>query len=359
MIAYFRDFFNRLRQKRLTKIDISAIIKSNRKIFGIKIMKKILSILLVLVLSASCLVGCGKSDNGKFNIVCTVFPIYDWVAECTKGAEGIEVTLIVDSGTDTHSYNANTEDIAEITEADLVICVGGESDEWIERVISNLGDKAPKTLRLIDLVADCREHGDLCEEEGHEHSHEHGEEHEHSSYDEHVWLSLKNAIELTGEIAKTLTELLPEAKDAITASAESYKEKLRELDAEAEATVAGAERKVLLFADRFPFKYLVEDYGIEYHAAFSGCSADSEASFETVARLAAKLDELGLPYVLVLESSDKKIAETVIEASEAKSAEILTIDSMQSISKKDIESGASYLGIMRENVAVLRCALSE
>jgi zinc transport system substrate-binding protein len=228
----------------------------------------------------------------------------------------------------------------------MLIYVGGESDEWIDQVLKNLGDKAPSTLKLIDFVCSL------------EHDHDHTEdEHEHSAYDEHVWLSLRNAEALVKVISDELSRKLPDLADKLNGNSEAYINSIKELDAELEAALLSAPIKTLIFADRFPFGYLVKDYSLEYHAAFSGCSADSEASFETVAELAKKLDELSLPYVLVLESSDKKLAETVIASTANKSAEILVIDSMQSVTKKDVEGGASYLSIMQGNAEVIKKAL--
>ena len=308
--------------------------------------KKLFCIILSALMLTS-LIGCSSDKkNDNYKIVCSVFPIYDWVRECTAGIDGIEVTLIVDSGTDTHSYNATTKDIAEISAADMLIYVGGESDEWIDEVLKNLGDKAPSTLKLIDFVCAL------------EHDHDHTEdEHEHSAYDEHVWLSLKNAEALVKVISDELSQKLPDLADRLSGNSAAYINSIKTLDAELEAALISAPIKTLIFADRFPFRYLVEDYSLEYHAAFSGCSADSEASFETVAELAKKLDELSLPYVLVLESSDKKLAETVISSTTKKNAEILVIDSMQSVTKKDIEGGASYLSIMGSNAEIIKTAL--
>ena len=295
------------------------------------------------------LVGCaGEKKNGKYKIVCSVFPIYDWVVNCVDGIEGVEVSFIVDGGTDTHSYNATTGDIAAISEADMLIYVGGSSDAWIEKVLSNLKNDTPKTLKLIDSVCKL----------SHGHGYEHNEEdHEHSAYDEHVWLSLKNASSLVKTVSATLSEELPASSERIAENSKKYTEKIDALDAELAKKIASAPINTLLFADRFPFRYLTEDYSLIYYSAFSGCSADSEASFETVASLAKKLDELSLSYVLVLESSDKRLAETVISSSATKSAEILVIDSMQSITEKDVADGVTYLSIMESNAAVIATAL--
>lgn len=314
------------------------------------------TVCLVLCLAAflSALCGCApqKKDNG-FDIICTVFPIYDWVRECLGDIEGVSVSLLVDSGTDPHSYNATAEDIAVIASCDMLIYVGGESDGWVESALSNVAKNAPKGVRLFDLMEDRvhhgHDHGEVCEDTEH---------HSESAYDEHVWLSLKNASMLTERIAGMIAESLPEKAEAIKSNARAYTDTIKALDKELEDAVSLSERSTLLFADRFPFKYLTEDYGIDYFAAFSGCSADSEASFETVIRLTQKLNELDLPYVLVLEASDMRLADTVISGSEKKNAEILTLDSMQSISAGDItDKGISYIEIMKSNVSVLKKAL--
>ena len=308
-------------------------------------LKRTLCAILALI-SVICAVSCSPTeDRDGYSIVCTVFPIYDWVSNLTAELSEIEVTLIVDSGTDPHSYNASADDIAAISSADMLVYVGGESDAWVSDVVKNLGDKAPKTVRLIDSV---------CEAE-HGHTDEHG--HEHSAYDEHVWLSLKNASALTKLIAEKLSVAMPENAELIKINSDTYISKINELDSYAEEAFSSAKSNILLFADRFPFAYMAEDYSLECYAAFSGCSADSEASFETVTSLAKKIDELSLSYVLVLESSDKRLAETVISSSKAKNAEILVLDSMQSITEKDISSGLDYLSVMESNIKVIAKAL--
>ena len=306
-------------------------------------LKKVICVFLAVLMLLS-LIGCsGEKKNDKYKIICSVFPIYDWVKSCTSGIENLEVSFIVDSGTDTHSYNATTGDIAAISDADMLIYVGGESDEWIAKVLANLKDKGPKDIKLLDSVCAL--------------DHDHGDDHEHTAYDEHIWLSLKNASSLVQTIADAISAELPEASEIISKNSKEYISKITELDKRLEAKIASAPIKTLLFADRFPFGYLTEDYSLEYHAAFSGCSADSEASFETIAGLAKKLDELALPYVLVLESSDKRLAETVIASTVSKSASILVIDSMQSITEKDVSGGATYLSIMESNAKVIAKAL--
>ena len=194
---------------------------------------------------------------------------------------------------------------------------------------------------------------DLCEHmEGHGHDHDHEEE-----ADEHVWLSLKNAKTLVRAISDALQELDPDNKDTYAANTSAYIEKLSALDGAYQSAVDGAARKTVLFGDRFPFRYLVDDYGLSYYAAFTGCSAESEASFETVSFLAKKVDELKLPCVLTIEGKNHKIAETIVENTAEKNQKILTIDSMQSTTSKDAANGATYLSVMEQNLSVLKEAL--
>ncbi len=184
------------------------------------------------------------------------------------------------------------------------------------------------------------------------------DEHEHEEEsDEHVWLSLKNAETLVGAISDALQELDPDNKDTYAANTSAYIEKLSTLDGEYQQAVDAASTKTVLFADRFPFRYLVDDYGLSYYAAFAGCSAESEASFETISFLAKKVDELNLPCVLTIEGKEHKIAETVVENTTAKNQKILTMDSMQSTTSEDVANGTTYLSVMEQNLGVLKEAL--
>ena len=216
------------------------------------------------------------------------------------------------------------------------------------------------------MLGDSVKHEEVVEgmqEEEHEHEdadeHGDGKEHEHEEEsDEHVWLSLKNAETLVGAISNALQELDAENKEIYAANADAYMKKLAALDAEYQTAVDNATRKTVLFGDRFPFRYLVDDYGLNYYAAFIGCSAETEASFETVSFLAKKADELNLPCVLTIEGKHHKIAETIVKNTAQKSQKILTMDSMQSTTSKDVASGTTYLSVMEKNLAVLKEALA-
>ncbi|MFR6054977.1 MAG: metal ABC transporter substrate-binding protein, partial [Waltera sp.] len=188
----------------------------------------------------------------------------------------------------------------------------------------------------------------------------HEEEHTHDDdleYDEHVWLSLKNASLFCDTIASSLADADPEHSQLYQQNAEAYEEKLAALDQEYQTSVEKSRSKTLLFADRFPFRYLIDDYNLTYYAAFAGCSAETDASFETITFLAGKLDELNLPAVLTIENSDQKVAKAVIENTNTKDQKILTLNSMQSVTTKDVEEGTTYLSIMENNLQILKEAL--
>ena len=323
-------------------------------------MKKILALLLALWIPAAVLSGCAPQDDSaasnKLNIVTTIFPTYDWVREIL-GAETdrAEITMLLDSGVDLHSYQPTVDDIVKISNCDLFLYVGGESDGWVDDALKNAPNKERKVIRLLDVLGDSAKAEETVEgmqEEEHDHE-------EEAEYDEHIWLSLKNAQVLVAAISKALQESDPARKDTYAANAAAYAEKLSALDGEYRAAVDSGKYKTLLFGDRFPFRYLADDYGLDYYAAFPGCSAETEASFETVSFLAGKMDALGLPCVLTIEGTQHKIAETIVQNTAQKNQQILTMDSMQTVTANDAASGVSYLSIMEKNLSVLKKALGQ
>ena len=507
-------------------------------------MKRIIPLFLALAMAVSLFTGCGKKDaaeNGenesdKLKVVTTIFPEYDWVKEVLGDKAGnAEITMLLDNGVDLHSYQPTADDIIKISDCDLFIYVGGESDEWVDDALKEATNKDTKVIDLLDVLGDSVKTEETVEgmqetEHAHDHSkevstfeddevqdrslsdwagdwqsaypfaldgtlddafaamaeegemtadeyktyyqngyktditnidiegdhieftyedgkkvgsdyqyvgyyiqnwstgtkaamyrfeavdrtsgapiyiefndhmiepaaaehfhirmsnesfdaivdpenswptffpadmtgeeiceHMEGHDHEHEEEtDEHVWLSLKNAETLVGAISNALQELDPDNKDTYAANASAYIEKLSALDADYQAAVDGAARKTVLFGDRFPFRYLVDDYGLSYYAAFAGCSAESEASFETVSFLAKKVDELKLPCVLTIEGAQHKIAETIVQNTTAKNQKVLTMDSMQSTTSEDVANGTTYLSVMEQNLGVLKEAL--
>ena len=516
-------------------------------------MEKVISALLAVLMLAGMLAGCANSSNvptvsitaaataassqteapaqKKISVVTTIFPEYDWVREILGDqADNAEIAMLLDNGVDLHSYQPTADDIIKISDCDLFVYVGGESDEWVDDALKNATNKDMKVIDLLDVLRDTVKTEEakpgMQAEEGHNHGYSHFDdsdvqdrtlsdwdgdwqsvypylqegvldgvmerkaesgsktaeeyrayyetgyktdvsqitidaenntmcfvkngvaakatyeykgyqiydyasgsrgvryffeatggdadapkyvqfsdhgigpgkaehfhiysgndgfdalsqemdnwptyypagmsgneikedmlEHEEKEYDEHVWLSLKNAETLVGAISNALQELDPDNKSVYTANADAYVQKLAALDTEYQKAVSAGTYKTVLFGDRFPFRYLVDDYGLNYYAAFAGCSAESEASFETVSFLAKKVDELKLPCVLTIEGAQHKIAETIVQNTAEKNQKILTMDSMQSTTSQDVASGTTYLSVMEKNLDALKEAL--
>lgn len=306
-----------------------------------------LTALTLLIASA-----CDFSSDGKLHIVCTIFPQYDWVRELTEGADNVEVTLLEDSGVDLHNFQPSAADKVSILNSDLFVYTGGESDDWARTLLKN----AEKDVRSLDLIEALGDRA-LTEEEGIEESGEHDHEHE-DEVDEHIWLSVQNAKVLVSAITEALCGVDEDNAALYRENCENYLIELNELDEAFEETVSSAKRTVLVFADRYPFRYLAHDYGLTCYAAFSGCSAESEASFATILALVRHVEENSLPYVMVLESSTQGIAKQVIDNTESKDQGILVLNSLQSVTREDIGNGATYLDLMKEDLAVLKTALN-
>ena len=316
-------------------------------------MKKLLALLLSVLLITACFAACGKKadapdtpadDSGKLNVVCSIFPQYDFIK--TIAGDAVNLTLLLDSKTDLHSYTPTADDIMTISKADLFINIGGESDDWAEDVLASAANDKLQVISLLQLV-------DAVEEEtlpGMQEEEEEAEAEEGPEYDEHVWTSLKNVIKIIPALTDTLCELDSDNTALYQANSSAYLAKLQDLETKYSDTIGKAARKTLLFADRFPFRYLADDYGLTCYAAFSGCSAETEASFETMTFLVDTVKEQNLPFVLMIDGSDGSVAETVSRQS---GAEIRILNSCQSVSPDDIANGASYLTIMENNLSVL------
>jgi zinc transport system substrate-binding protein len=265
----------------------------------------------------------------------------------------------MDKGGDLHNFQPSALDIAKVSGCDIFIYVGGESDTWVDDAIK---EAINQDLVAVNMMEYLENYGSLYEEEyfegiqerGHNHNHDHDEGDE---YDEHIWLSLGNAVILNEYICDVLSKADSDNASLYRDNCDKYVSELLELDEEFMSVVEQSGNDTLLFADRFPFRYMIEDYGLKYYAAFEGCSAETEASFNTVAYLSDKLSELGLYAVCVIDGSDKRLAQVIIENSDNDNRQIVVFNSMQSVSKNDIESGMTYISAMRENLEVLKTAL--
>ncbi len=325
-------------------------------------MKRTKYIFAAAVIMAGSLSACGagksgnESEKDKLKIVTTIFPEYDWVMNILgENKTGAEVTMLLDKGVDMHSYQISAQDIMKISSCDMFIYVGGESDEWVEDALKEAKNKDMIVIDLLEELGDKVKEEEVKEGMQEEDEHDHEEE---TEYDEHVWLSVKNAGFLTQRISEKLQKMDEKNAEKYKANTKAYVEKLEALDSKYSEAVSGAKTKTLLFGDRFPFRYLTDDYGLDYYAAFVGCSAETEASFETITFLAGKTDELSLPVVMTIEGTDHRIAETIINNTEKKDQKILTMDSMQSVTSKDVKGGVTYLSVMEKNLEVLKEALN-
>ena len=349
-------------------------------------MKKFAAFAMFVLAAALTFVACSAESNEKapaqkkVSIVATIYPQYDWLKNVLGDRlDAVNLKLLIKNGTDLHSYKPSAQDIAAIASADMVVYVGGESDEWIEKALSAtpkagrvqvnlmkaLGDRVKEEEVVEGMQAEeehHHEHGEEAEEQEHEH-HEHAEEHEHEhaeapENDEHIWLSLKNAELLVMNLADALSKVDTAHATEYHMNAALYIAKISALDAQYHAATDSASLKTILFGDRFPFRYLVDDYGIKYFAAFVGCSAESEASFETVAFLAGKMDSLALPAIFTIDGSNGKIARAILDASKkSKDTPVLSLNSMQSVTDAQMQSGIDYLSIMQSNLEVLKKAI--
>lgn len=324
-------------------------------------MKRIAVIALALVLLMGLLPGCGtaKPTGGKPSIVCTIFPQYDWVRQILGDkADKFDLTLLLGNKVDLHSYTPSFDDMMKVSNCDLFVYVGGESDGWVKDALAKPANKDMQVIDLLEVLGDAAKEEEMLpgmQAEDEEEAEEDAEE--EVEYDEHVWLSLKNAQVFCAAIADALGKLDPDNAAAYEVNKDAYNARLAALDLEYQAAVDAAPTKALLFGDRFPFRYFKDDYGLECDAAFLGCSAETEASFDTIINLARKVDALKLHTVMVIESGDQSIAKAIIAQTAAKDQQILVLDSMQSVTTADIRGGTTYLSIMESNLRVLKEAL--
>ena len=334
-------------------------------------MKRIFSLLLALALSLSlcaCTAPAEKADNGKLQIVTTLFPYYDFARAIAQ--DRADVTLLLSPGREAHSFEPTPLDAVTISEADVFLYNGGEGEYWVESMLDAAGEHIAVASRMMDYV-------DALDEEyvegmqganSHDHDHEHGshddhdhdhEEEEHDSdeieYDEHIWTSPKNAVVLCRAVCDAICRADAANAAFYRANCENYCAQLEELDARFAALCESAPRRLLIFADRFPMLYFCREYGLDYRAAFHGCSGDTEPSLATIKFLIDKVEDENIPVVYTIDFGTKKVAAVV---SECTGAAIETIYSMQTVSRTDFDAGETYLTLMERNFEALRKGLN-
>ena len=315
-------------------------------------MKKIIAILLAAALLLS-FAGCaGKkqestttakadTDTNAVHLVCTIFPQYDFLRAITKGVDGIELKMLLSPGDESHSYSATLEDISAIDRADLFVYVGGESDEWVEDVLATANPK--QTIALTKLVETLEESDDgiLAQEE---------EEEEPGAVDEHVWTSIANTCEIIHSLAQTMCKIYAQNAATYTENAEAYIKQFSDLDARFASLFATVQNKTIVIADRNPFRYFCEEYGLKAIAAFSGCSSNNEIPLAVQNELISAVKENNLQYVYVIELNTSDYADSIAGQS---GAQKLVLNSCHNLSKADFESGKTFFDLMSENYQTL------
>ena len=314
-------------------------------------MKRVLSLALAFVMLFSLAACSGAARRARVQIVTTSFPLYDWTRNIVGDTEGVEITWLMDSGVDPHSFQPTTKDLVFVSDCDVFVYVGGESEAWADDAVASMKNENALVVKLLDGLQEAA----LAEEDvpGAEPEHE---EEEEGALDEHIWMSLRAAQLCVTMICDALCAVDSENAETYTENAEHYCDALHELDHDYASAISESKLDTILVADRFPFRYLAEDYDLNYYAAFAGCSAETEASFQTVLGLSQKADELGLPVILVTENSTGDIAEAVSEGSQNEPP-VRTLDSLQSVTSEIAADGVTYLSIMEQNLEVLKEAL--
>ena len=326
-------------------------------------MKRLLALLLALTLALP-LWGCGprpQADDGKLQVVCTLFPYYDFARQI--GGQDADVSLLIPAGKETHSFEPTPLDVIALSRADVFLYNGGESEQWVDDILSAAGEDIAVTLPLMPQVSLLAE--ELAEgmEGGNDHDHHDGDGHDHDhdhdsdviTYDEHVWTSPVLAKELAAAVCDALCQADPAHQEGYRARLTDYLAQLDQLDAAFRDTVAAGQRRLLVFGDRFPLLYFCREYGLDYRAAFHGCASDTEPSLHTLKYLIDKVAAEDIPVVYTIELSSQKVAQAIAETTGAK---VLTFQSCQTVSRQDMEAGATYLSLMWENVEALKEGLA-
>ncbi len=315
--------------------------------------------ILAVVLSLT-LAGCGRradtTDNGKLNVVCTLFPYYDFVRQI--GGDAVSAQLLVPAGRETHSFEPTPLDVIAMSRADVFIWNGGESELWVEDVLDAAGEDIPYRLAMMEQVETYREEYAEGMQGGHDHDHDdhlHDGHEEDIEYDEHIWTSPVNAMALCRAICGTLCQADPDNADGYRARLENYLLELQALDETFRDIVDGAARRLVVFGDRFPLLYFCREYGLDYRAAFHGCAGDTEPSLSTLKYLIDLVDGQDIPVVYTIELSSQKVAQAIAETT---GAQVRTFHSCQTVSRAEFDGGATYISLMSANAAVLKEGLS-
>lgn len=328
-----------------------------------KRIRKIMILLAAAVFTVAALSACtkdksntngkSKDSSGKLNVVATIFPQYDFLRQI--GGEHLNLTMLLSPGAESHSFEPTPKDIKNIENSALFVYVGGESDAWVDGILDAVDSSKTNIVTLMDCVTPVEEElieGMTSEEE--ESEGETGEQ-EEPEYDEHVWTSPENAKLIVQKLCDSLCEVDPDNADDYRKNTEAYLASLDTLDKQFEDVVNNAKQKEIIVADRFPFRYFVEEYGLTYYAAFPGCATDTEANASTIAFLTDKVKNDRIPVVFHIELSNEKICDSISEATGAKSE---LLNAVHNISKQDFEAGVTYIDLMEHNVKVLKEALN-
>lgn len=327
-------------------------------------MKKVLTYMLTALLITAIFTGCEQNtgssqqsvEDDSITVVTTIFPLYDF-ARAVSGSKA-HVTMLIDPGAEVHTFDPTTDDIIKIQECDVFVYVGGENDKWVDTVLSSMNTGGKKIVRLMDTVAPVEE--EIVEGMQHEEddAEEHADEEDHpheGEFDEHIWTSPKNAMLMVSAIAEAMGKADETNAEAYKKNEADYNTQIGEVDKRIQGIVDNASRKVILVADRFPFRYMVDEFGLDYSAAFSGCSAESDVSVGTLTYLIDKVKAQSIPYIYYIELSNKKVAESVAEQT---GANMLLLHSCHNVTKSDFDAGVTYVKLMQQNADNLEKGLN-
>lgn len=291
--------------------------------------------------------GYSNSDSGKLKIISTVFPPYDLARQIA--GDNAEISILLPPGSEIHNYEPSAKDMIAIRNCDIFLYIGGENEQWAEKLINSNDTENVTAVKLIDYVPTLSE-----DEDEHDHDHNHDHEHEHET-DEHIWTSPKNAQLMLSAVYDAICKVDPSGKQTYTKNKDAYAKQLSDLDNAYRSAVDNAKNKTIVLADKFPFRYLAHEYGLEFSAAFAACSDESEPGVSTMIKLTKTIKENNIPAVYYLEFSSTKIADTLCDETGATK---LMLHSCHNVSKQDIENNISYVDLMKQNLENLKLTLN-